>query len=388
MAPPQKLRVGIIGAGEVAQVIHLPTLALLSHLYTVTTICDLSPTLAAHCAAKFHIPTTAPHPASVWTSPAVDVVFVLAADECHAAHCVAALAAGKRVFVEKPLTLSVEGAGRVVEADRMAGGGRTFVGYMRRYAPSFVGAFKREVVAGVGEVLYARVRDFSGPNGAFVGGSGTFPVKAAEGEGVAAGRAAGEERKALLEGLVEEAFPGKGVVVADQAGRDERYDLCRFLGSLGSHDLSLMREVLGSPERVDGVSANHPFYSAIFAYRNKEELGGRPFAVTYESGIDGVPEFDAHLAVYGRNKRVEIRYDSPYVKGLPIKVRTVGVNEHGEVETKEVLSSYEDAYTAELKEMHRCFTEGAPIKTTPEDAMEDLKLFDMIYKKYDESVKR
>lgn len=30
---PPKLRVGVIGAGEVAQVIHLPTLALLNHLY-------------------------------------------------------------------------------------------------------------------------------------------------------------------------------------------------------------------------------------------------------------------------------------------------------------------------------------------------------------------
>lgn len=29
----KKLRVGILGAGEVAQVIHLPTLALLNHLY-------------------------------------------------------------------------------------------------------------------------------------------------------------------------------------------------------------------------------------------------------------------------------------------------------------------------------------------------------------------
>lgn len=36
------LRVGIIGAGEVAQVIHLPVLTLLRHLYTTTAICDIS----------------------------------------------------------------------------------------------------------------------------------------------------------------------------------------------------------------------------------------------------------------------------------------------------------------------------------------------------------
>lgn len=40
--PEKRLRVGIIGAGEVAQVIHLPVLALLSYLFTTTIICDIS----------------------------------------------------------------------------------------------------------------------------------------------------------------------------------------------------------------------------------------------------------------------------------------------------------------------------------------------------------
>jgi hypothetical protein len=38
----RKLRVGLIGAGEVAQVIHLPVLALMSDLFTTTAICDIS----------------------------------------------------------------------------------------------------------------------------------------------------------------------------------------------------------------------------------------------------------------------------------------------------------------------------------------------------------
>lgn len=43
MAAVQKhLRVGVVGAGEVAQVIHLPVLSMLSHLYTISIICDLS----------------------------------------------------------------------------------------------------------------------------------------------------------------------------------------------------------------------------------------------------------------------------------------------------------------------------------------------------------
>lgn len=46
MKSQSQLRVGLIGAGEVAQVIHLPVLALLSHLYKTTVICDLSKTVS------------------------------------------------------------------------------------------------------------------------------------------------------------------------------------------------------------------------------------------------------------------------------------------------------------------------------------------------------
>lgn len=247
---------------------------------------------------------------------------------------------------------------------------------MRRYAPSFLAAFKRELST-LGPILHARVRDFSGPNKSFVDQSGTFQLKGAMTD---IPPSASAEKDSLLRTLLAEAFPDRDVT-------PERTNLCRFLGSLGSHDTSLMREALGFPEAVLGVSACHPFYTALLRCRNSADAGGAPFAVAYESGIDAVPNFDAHLAVYGQNKRIEIRYDSPYVKGLPIRVRVEEVNEHGEVQSREVLSSYEDAYTAELREMHECFTGGKEVKTTPEDAMEDLRLFDMIYQKYDESVK-
>ena len=74
-----------------------------------------------------------------------------------------------------------------------------------------------------------------------------------------------------------------------------------------------MREALGGlPDSIAGVSLNEPFYSAIFNYHNKD---GSPFAVRYESGIDNVPRYDAHLALYGQDETVSIQYDTPSVKG-------------------------------------------------------------------------
>jgi predicted dehydrogenase len=82
--------------------------------------------------------------------------------------------------------------------------------------------------------------------------------------------------------------------------------------SLGSHDLSAMRELLGMPTSVLGASLqyNSPIWSVLFQYPS--------FPCTYESGINNVPIFDAHIEVYSSEKIVRINYDTPYVKGLPV----------------------------------------------------------------------
>ena len=77
-----------------------------------------------------------------------------------------------------------------------------------------------------------------------------------------------------------------------------------------------------------------------------------------------------------------VKYDSPYVKGLPIKVTVQELNEAGEMETREMLGSYEDAYTAELQELFECLRNGKEIKTTARDAMEELRLYDMMYARW------
>ncbi|KAF4990307.1 hypothetical protein FDECE_14450 [Fusarium decemcellulare] len=365
MSAPRKLGLGIIGAGEVFQVCHGPCLFLLSHLFKLESICDVSPTQVNHCAAKFSIPHKTTKPEETIENPNVNVVFILTSDDSHEPLAIQSLQAGKHVFIEKPVSLSIPSTQRIIDAQKDANNGaRVFVGYMRRYAPSYLQAFKREV-ASMPKILYARVRDFSGPNAQFVNQSGTFQVKGTDFPADAT-----EERNVRLENLFKETFAGQEVT-------DEKRKACRFLGSLASHDISLMRETLGFPEKVTDFVANDPFYSAILRFRNKD---GSPYSVTYESGIDEVPVFDAHLSVYGSRKRVTIKYDSPYVKALPIVVEVEEVNEQGEIQKRTVLSSYEDTYTAELQELYECLVNGKEIKTTVEDAMQDLRIYDMMYK--------
>jgi len=145
---------------------------------------------------------------------------------------------------------------------------------------------------------------------------------------------------------------------------------------LGSHDLSLMREILGMPVRENptlGMSLRMPIWNVLFNYGH--------FTVLYESGLHKIPIFDAHIEVYSENKSVLIKYDTPYVKGLPVTM-TVRENVDGKFVERFVRNTYEDPYTLELKSFYGAVRGGGKIKTDIGDALEDFELFGMIMKNW------
>ena len=140
---------------------------------------DILPSASAYCASKFHIPHHVSNPQETIDHREVDLIFNLTSDDQHAPLTIAGLKAGKDVMLEKPSTLSLLSAESMLEAERVSlsnSGARIFVGYMRRYAPSFVGAFKDELKT-LGPIKYVRVRDIIGANSYFVGQSETKPME-------------------------------------------------------------------------------------------------------------------------------------------------------------------------------------------------------------------
>ena len=152
---------------------------------------------------------------------------------------------------------------------------------------------------------------------------------------------------------------------------DENVQMLKLLGGLGSHDLSVMREALGMPQKVIGASLGFPFWNVLFQYPG--------FVVNYESGIDNIPRFDAHLEIYSINKSIRVQYDTPYVKGLPIIMHICEGKDGAYVETT-IRKTYEDLYTIEFKKLYELAKNGRPVKTTAQDARRDLDIFEMIMK--------
>ncbi|WP_244935742.1 hypothetical protein [Paenibacillus glycanilyticus] len=81
--------------------------------------------------------------------------------------------------------------------------------------------------------------------------------------------------------------------------------------------------------------------------------------------------------MYGSRKSVKVQYDTPYIRHLPTKLYIQETE--GEAFRETVLRpTYTDPYTLELIYMHDVIVSGGILKTTPEDAREDLVLFRMI----------
>jgi predicted dehydrogenase len=344
------LRVGVVGLGEVAQVVHLPVLESLPEQFDITAVCDISPTLLKLVGDRYGVERRYAAVDEMLRDAPLDCVLVLNSDEYHTDTVVAALDAGLHVLVEKPMCLSPREAERIIEA-RDRSGCVVMVGYMRRFAPAFEEAKSR--LADLGPVSYARVHDIIGRNQLMIDQT----ARVVRPDDIP--REAIEERWARGAALVKEALGDVDPVLGGTY---------RLLCGLGSHDLSAMRELLGRPRRVAAARQwrNGGYIAAMLEYDD--------YVALYETGVDDQVRFDAHIEVYGDKAQLRVQYDTPYIRHLPTTLvvkETVGDGYREEV----VRPHLKDPYTHELEYFHAAVTEGGPMKTTPEDYVEDMELF-------------
>ena len=346
-----RIRVGVVGCGEVTQIIHLPTLSQLADRFEVTALCDISATALHGVADLWGVGRRCAGVDELVAAPDVDVVLVANPDPFHAETALAAIAAGKDVLVEKPMCLGLRECDEIVAAADAAGA-IVQVGYMRRHAQALAAA--KRALDTLGEVRYARVHDFVGHNRLII--ERTSRVIRADDVGPDVLAAAAERREAQIADAVGALSPAVRPV----------YDL--LLG-LGSHDISAMRELLGRPRGVAYAATRHggTTVSASLDYGS--------FVCQYETGVDAIPRFDAHLEVFGTERVLRVQYDTPYVRNLPIRLLLLDANGQGGTEERTIHPAWGDAFV----EQWLAFGESVRTREQPgasaRDFRHDLELF-------------
>lgn len=152
------VRIGLVGAGRIGTS-HATLLARRVPGASLVAVADPRPdaarTLASAVGARAVDDQTA-----LFADPEIEAVVITASSVAHAELIVAASAAGKAVFCEKPMGMSLEEIDRGIDAARAAGVPLQ-VGFNRRFAAEFAAAHRIVVDGGIGtpQLLRSLTRD-------------------------------------------------------------------------------------------------------------------------------------------------------------------------------------------------------------------------------------
>lgn len=144
------IQVALIGAGNLARWSHLPNMQRLPNV-VLRAVQSGGGVRATNHATRFGASYATTEFEEVLKDPAVDVVMIMSQHQHHGRQAVAALNAGKHVFIEKPLAITEEECREVARAAKQSGKHVT-VGFNRRFAPFYAG-LKSEVKRRSGPVV-------------------------------------------------------------------------------------------------------------------------------------------------------------------------------------------------------------------------------------------
>lgn len=350
----RKVRVGIVGCGEIAQIMHLPFLTELKDMFEVTAVCDISPKTVSQIGENFGIRKRFTDYHVLLEQDDVDVVAVLTFDHVDIA-CDAA-AAGKHLFIEKPLCFNLEECDRLLEASRKHGV-KVMVGYMKRYDPGY--EYAQPMFAQLKDLKLVRVHDLASGirNGSLAPVRDIYTLYRFDD--------VSREEFAALQGKARQAM-----AEAIGSNKAEHINAYSLLLGLASHDCSILRGALGNPEEVlfTDIYQGGRYLVSVLRYPNDVrciwEVGGFDVKKTW---------WDEELAAFGSEKVVAVRFPNPYVRYAPTIVTIKELDKEVEVE-KQVTASYDEAFRREWKHFYECLVHNKELRTTAEDARGDIQL--------------
>lgn len=177
----KKLKIGMIGCGGIANQKHLPALKENGDLNEIVAFCDIIEERAQKAAKEYGV-----EGAQVTTdykellaNPDVEVVHICTPNVSHSEIAIAAFAAKKHVYCEKPMSHSAEEAKKMVEAWKKSGMQFT-IGYQNRFRPEVTNLHAACEKGDLGDIYYGKahaVRRRAVPTW------GVFPNKALQGGG-------------------------------------------------------------------------------------------------------------------------------------------------------------------------------------------------------------
>jgi predicted dehydrogenase len=358
MSTHRPVRFGYVGCGFVAQNIHIPNFKSLPEC-DFQAIAEARPELGQRVADYYGIPRVYASHHDIAADPDIEAVGVSGPYALQGAIAEDLLRAGKHVFMEKPMAVSVARAQGIVNAEK-ASGKRLMVGYMKRYDPGNVllksVADEWRASGEAGDVVFARNHGFGGN---WVYAQDPNVKKIAAPEGVASPPAPDE---------CPDWLPAKW--------KDP------YLGYLQqwTHNLNLLRFFLddtAGTARVDDVHLGDDGMTGIAVFN----INGTRAVV--ESAYLGFHAWEEHTQLYFQ--RGWLRTEAPPLmqKNTPATVEIYRSAHNGKAaQLAQQFASPEWAYREEAKHFLHGVQTGEPFHSSASDTLVDVRLFEEIYRHF------
>jgi myo-inositol 2-dehydrogenase/D-chiro-inositol 1-dehydrogenase len=313
------INVGIIGAGRIGK-IHASNIVYFMPQAKVKTIADVAMNPAIEEWAKgLGIPVVTKDPKDIFGDPDISVVLVCSNTATHADFVMEAAKAGKHIFCEKPVDLSVAKVRAALEAVKKAGV-KLQVGFNRRFDHNF--AKVRQLVesgaTGETQILKITSRDPAPPSAEYVAGSGGI----------------------FLDMMIHD------------------FDMARFQAGSEVTEVYALGAVLIDPAIGKAGDVDTAIVTLKFA-----------------NGAIGVID-NSRKAAYGYDQRVEVFGSKGAAASENDGASTVKLsNEAGVTGEKPLyffLERYREAFIGEMRVFLDAIAAGKPVPVTGEDGLQDL----------------
>ena len=328
-----RTRVGVIGCGAIAQIMHLPYLRELDDRFEIAALCDVSPSLLEHIGDRFGVARRFLDYRELIAAPGIDAVLVLSGGD-HAAVVIEALAAGRHVLCEKPLTYTVDTAEAVVAAANRAPG-RLLMGYSVAFDPA-VGAIAAEL-ATWDRLDYVSLQICNPENTATYA---HLDVRSYDDT---------PEWARGATSLLDESNPVLAQIES-VIGAPPAADMAQAFFTLhGSciHETYTLRLLLGEePEIVDARAWDEGRCLAMTLRYPGEVIAQQSWIFNH-----GLIDYRQALLAVGGSKRLEARWPSPYHPSAPTRFEVREMQDSAVV-ARTVQPSYEESFKLELIHFH------------------------------------
>ena len=348
----RKVRLGYVGCGFMAQKVHIPNFSSIPDCDLIA-LAEVRAELGQKVQARFDIPRLYAGHQALLADPEVEAIAVSAGFMVQGEIARDALLAGKDVFMEKPMAISLAQADAILDAVRHSGR-RLMVGYMKRYD--------------AGNQLVKTRLD------AFKAGGELGPITYARNHGFCGDWIAGLDAPMETTGEPMPSVPAVG-----PAWLPPEF-LNPYLGYLQqyTHNVNLLRWLLdaGDDVKVRVVDLDDDGYTGVVIL---DMAGTR---AVLETGSISHYRWDEHTQIYFRHGWIKTWAPPLLLKQVPAEVEIYRAGQEQSLSRPVPQPRWSWSYKREVEHFIHCLQAGAPFESSGEDTRTDVRLFEEIFHAY------